>query len=119
MARHLQVRLSVTTFDVEAAARTWSKLYALAWPAAVYRPEIVPMESRGVLEMVQALDDQFHFGEWNGAMKEQLGEAVEGLMRLKQGVEQALAEWDAKTADRLAYELEDRLDELEKVAGKL
>ena len=114
MGRFLQIRLTAGTFDPEESARRWPRLVALAWP--VGRPG--PRPEPGVVELAEALHEQYHFGEWDSGLKQDLGSAVEGVFAVRKTLEEALADWRPKDADKASYALEDALDELEKFAPK-
>jgi hypothetical protein len=114
MGKYLQIRVTATTYDEEAAEARYKKLYALAWPV-----EATPAgEHRGLLELTQALDDRVRLGDLPGGERAALLPGVEKAMALKASLEAALGERDPKTADSVSYALEDALAELEKLAPR-
>jgi hypothetical protein len=114
MGKYLQIRVIAQTFDPAAAERRYERLYALAYPVAA----TPPAGPQGLLELVQALDDAVRLGDLPGADRKALLPGVERAMALKTALEAALGERDAHTADKLSYDLEDALAELEKLAPK-
>lgn len=114
MGKFLQIRVTATTYDADAAEERFRKLYALAWPTAP-TPASGP---KGLLELTQALDDAVRLGDLPGPDRAALLPGVERAMRVKAALDAALGERDPKTADRLTYALEDALAELEKLAPR-
>lgn len=114
MGRYLQIRVTVSTYDEAAAEERFKKLYALAWPVAATAPE----GPRGLLELTAALDDRVRLGDLPGQDRDALLPGVRRATELKDAIEAALGERDPKTADKLTYDLEDALADLEKRAPK-
>lgn len=114
MGKFLQIRVIAQTYDEAAAEERFSKLYALAWPTEA-TPAAGP---KGLLELTAGLDDAVRLGDLSGPERKALLPGVEKAMALKAGLEAALGERDPKTADKLSYDLEDALGELEKLAPK-
>ena len=114
MGRFLQIRVTVSTYDEAEAQARYKKLYALAWPVAA----TAPGEPRGLLELTQALDDRVRLGDLPPAERSTLLPGVARAVAIKQDLEAALGERDARAADRASYALEDALGELEKLAPK-
>jgi hypothetical protein len=115
MGRVLTIRVSASTYDVRDVETRWPALCRLAWPR---RERGDP--PGGVLELVQALHDQVRFSDdMDEPAKEALGQGVQETARLAAALEEALADRDPQAADKLSYDIEDRLDGLEKTASKL
>ncbi len=112
MGKFLQVRVTVATYDEGAAEDRYAKLYALAWPTAA-TPAGGP---KGLLQLTDALDDRVRLGDLPGSDRAALLPGVEPAMAIKAALEAALGDRDPKTADKLTYDLEDALAELEKLA---
>ncbi len=112
MGKFLQVRVTVGTYNEAAAEDRYPRLYALAWPAAA-TPAMGP---RGLVQLTDALDDRVRLGDLPASDRAALLPGVERAMAVKAALEAALADRDPKTADRLTYDLEDALAELEKLA---
>ena len=63
--------------------------------------------------MVRALDEGLTFMKWSKARQEALGPGIREAARLKQNLENALADWQPREANALSDQLEDALDRLE------
>lgn len=111
MGKVLQIRVSAWTYDEDEVTRTWEGLSALAWPRSPY-----PGEKRGVLELVTALENGLAFEGWPADVAARLKEGIAGAGELKLRLEDALADWDPRQANRLSDELEDALSRLEEQA---
>ncbi len=114
MGKFLQIRVIVQTYDPAAAEDAFPRLYALAWPVAA----TPPAAGRGLLELTATLDEKVRLGDLPGAERSRMLPGVERAMAARQALEAALAERDPHAADRISYELEDILAELEKIAPK-
>ncbi|WP_428560614.1 MAG: hypothetical protein ACP59X_16985 [Solidesulfovibrio sp. DCME] len=114
MGKFLQIRVIAQTYDEAAAEERFAKLYALAWPVAA----TPPAGPRGLLELAAALDDAVRLGDLSSGDRAALLPGVEKAMAVKAALEAALGERDPKSADKLSYDLEDALAELEKLAPK-
>jgi len=114
MGRLLQIRVIAQTYDEAEAEGRYAKLYALAWPT-----EATPSSGpRGVLELTAALDDKVRLGDLPGPDRKAMLPGVGRAMAALAALEAALGDRDPQAADRLSYELEDILAELEKLAPR-
>lgn len=113
MGRLLQVRVSASTFKPADVERAWPALAALAWP----QPR-APEAAHGVLELPSDLFEALSHGDWPESRKEALRAGIAKAQQLKGKIEAALADWKARDADTLSYQLEDALDELERAAAE-
>jgi hypothetical protein len=111
MGRYLQIRVLAETPDRHDIERAWPRLVAMAFDS----PWSEPRAKGGVLELTQILYEKARLGNWPDDWQA-LGEDIEAAWRVKERLEQALADRDPQRADRLSYELEDALAELEKTA---
>ncbi|WP_147821796.1 hypothetical protein [Salidesulfovibrio onnuriiensis] len=114
MGRILQIRVSASTFDEKDVEKAWPALNKLVWEKGEFMNP-----ARGVMELAHAA-----FTAVDAALlpPEQADTLEEGARRaedIRRRMETALGEWDARTADKLSYELEDALDELEQTAKGL
>ena len=64
--------------------------------------------------MVRALHEGLQFLPWSEARRKAMGPGIEEAARLKQALENALADWQPREANILSDKLEDVLDTLEK-----
>ena len=113
MGRIIQIRVAAETANREDMRKAWPRLVHYAWPAKIGKPDV----RGGVLDLVEILHDRAQFdkeADWLTGAREDL----ESLADTKADMERALADWDPKGADRLAWEIEDGLDALEKIAPK-
>ncbi|MBQ3059647.1 MAG: hypothetical protein IJD16_04955 [Desulfovibrio sp.] len=108
MGKALQIRVSAVTWNEDLLEELWPRLTELAFSVPIRH------EKRGVLEMVRALDEGLTFLDWSQARQENMGPGIRKAARIRADIEEALATWDPRTANRLSDELEDVLDELEK-----
>ncbi len=113
MGKLLQIRVSAWTYREEDVSECWPALAHLAWPRPPY-----PGEKRGVLELAGALETELAYAGWDGELKERLASGIERAARLKTQLEQALADWEPREANRLSDSLEDALTELERIAPR-
>ena len=104
MGKILQIRVSVWTYDENEVEKAWPRLVELAAG--------VPLKhaKHGVTELVDSLDDGLRFMDWPQSVKDSLRPGVERAPKLKAQLEDALADWDPRRADKLSYELEEVLD---------
>ena len=113
MGRVLQIRVSASTFDEREVADRWPSLSRLAFE------ELPQGAARGVLELVEHLADRQRIGLLPKEADEALGEKTRRAAELKSKLEEALADWKAGEANTLSEQLEDLLDDLEKIAKKV
>lgn len=107
MGKILQIRVSAWTYREEDVAITWPNLTELTWPTPPYHGE-----KRGVLELVDSLENQLSFGDWPTTIKNTLHQGIQSLVQTKKKLELALADWKPKEANDLSNILEDQLTEL-------
>jgi len=113
MGRFVQIRVTAATYNPEAAAAAFPRLYALAWPPDEDRP----VEPRGLLELVPTLADRVRLGD-PFPEREAMRTGLPPVVAARDGLETALANRDPRAADRFSYALEDALAELEKLAPR-
>ena len=124
MGRILFIRVSADSYDEEAVPRAWPRLCALAWPnegdrfAPQARQEEAgksPRRERGVLALVDTLVEQARFADaGEPALPEKMAQRLE---HLRERLDAALGDRDVPTAHGLTNELEDALDDAEKMIG--
>ncbi|WP_457571232.1 hypothetical protein [Desulfovulcanus sp.] len=116
MGRVLQIRVMAYTFSEKEVEDTWPGLFNIA-----FGKEKLSGTARvkGVLELVDALNDQVRFGELDKKTIEALAPGLDKVLSIKKQLEQALADWQPQMANELSLALEDELDELEKVFNQL
>lgn len=109
MGDYLQIRVSAWTYAPDKAADAWSVLYQLAWPKSSDQPQ----NKRGVLELVEALDQMRALGLWpNPKLGELINPAVKNIVEIKKALEAELADWQPGKANKLSYQLEEALEKL-------
>ncbi len=115
MGKILQVRVSVATYDPDDVYRRWPELSRLAWG----EKQSADFKDVGVRQLTSVLEDKWKFGEdWAQDLKNFLARDVGVLRELDRRLEDALADRQADAADRITYELEDALGELEGLVKK-
>lgn len=110
MGRVLQIRVSAVTVSPSDLGWSWSKLAKLAFGHAPSDAD----KNQGVLEMIDALEDAFLFGDWSGELKEAIREPLEKVVLLRKELAEALADWNPSKANDLSNKIEDALDRLER-----
>ncbi len=108
MGEALQIRVTAVTWNEDLLEKLWPKLTELAFSVPIKH------EKHGVLEMVRALHEGLQFLPWSEARRKAMGPGIEEAARLKQALENALADWQPREANILSDKLEDVLDTLEK-----
>ena len=108
MGEALQIRVSAVTWNEDLLEKLWPQLTELAFSVPIKH------EKHGVLEMVRALHEGLQFLPWSEARRKAMGPGIEEAARLKQALENALADWQPREANILSDKLEDVLDTLEK-----
>ena len=112
MGKVLQVRVTATTYNDAEVEKSWPSLWKLIWP----EPAAIPR--KGVLELAAAVYDAVRAGlipdHVAGALKAKADQAE----ALRHAIDKALNDWKPAEADRIIYQLEDTLDELEDIASK-
>ncbi len=125
MGELLQIRVMAWTWRPEDVEETWGGLYTLAWPTPPPPPSTPPVTStapatkRGVLEMVEALDEQSRFGSWSKETEQILKPGLKKVLTIKVLLEKALGDWNPSLAEKRSNELEDALTELDDKASDL
>lgn len=124
MPRILFIRVSAATYDEKDVPRTWPMLFAFVWPdkdlegvdsAAKLARKLAPERSRGALELAVAFAERVRFGDMDDKAKKALADKAEKLESLKRELDEALGNRDVKKAEGLCTDLENTLDEAEKV----
>ncbi|SCM73626.1 hypothetical protein [Desulfovibrio sp. 86] len=108
MGEALQIRVTAVTWNEDLLEKLWPQLTELAFSVPIKH------EKHGVLEMVRALHEGLQFLPWSEARRKAMGPGIEEAARLKQALENALADWQPREANILSDKLEDVLDTLEK-----
>ena len=108
MGEALQIRVTAVTWNEDLLEKLWPKLTELAFSVPIKH------EKHGVLEMVRALHEGLQFLPWSEARRKAMGPGIEEAARLKQALENALADWQPREANISSDKLEDVLDTLEK-----
>ncbi len=117
MGKYLQIRVSAWTYDEDEVRAAWPGLATLAWGEGRTGSSL-PGGRRGVTELAAALGDGLAFADWPDAVKKRLEPGIGKATALKTRLENALADWNPREADRLSYELEDTLTDLETLAPR-
>ena len=107
MGEALQIRVSAVTWNEDLLEKLWPRLSELAFSIPVR------FEKHGVFDMVKALDEGLTFMDWSQARKEKMGPGIREAARLKKEIEDSLAAWDPRAANRLSDRLEATLEALE------
>lgn len=110
MGKYLQIRVSAGTFDPADVEKNYPRLCRVAWEDNG-RPTF---GEPGVFNLVERLEEVVRFGDLDPTVKGLLRDGVQRAFESKMELEAALADWDPRRADKISYELEDRLLELEK-----
>jgi hypothetical protein len=108
MGKALQIRVSAVTWNEDLLEKLWPQLTELAFSVPIKH------ERHGVLEMVRALDEGLQFLPWSEARRKALGPGIHKAAQLKAELEEALANWQPRDANKLSDALEDVLDQLER-----
>lgn len=114
MGRVLQIRVSAVTVSPSDLGWSWSKLANLAFGHAPSDAD----KNQGVLEMIDALEDAFLFGDWERELKGAMQQPLEKLILLRKELTEALADWNPSKANDLSNKIEDALDNLERACSK-
>lgn len=117
MGKILQIRVMAYTYDETEVVRAWPKLCALAFPDTYPAP--AEHTRKGVGELVDSLTDQIRFDMVDESVKNLLKTGTQAVHALKQQMDQALADWNPREANRLSDDIEQALDELEKEASRI
>lgn len=113
MGKYLQVIVTAYTYKPEDVERAWPRLHHLAWGAV---PATGPQPKKGVLELVDALDEALAFGKHPKEVKAALEKPLAVAKSRKRSLENALADWKPAEANAFSNQLEDALAELEPLA---
>lgn len=114
MGKILQIRVSATTFDEKEVEKAWPSLSRLVWEKGEFMNP-----ARGVMELAHAAFTAVDAGLVPEKAITALEEHATKAENIRQQIESALGNWDARAADKLSYELEDVLEEMEKNAKDL
>lgn len=114
MGRTLTIRVQACTYSEDEVRRRWPRLWHLAFEE--HHPRF-PCPMRGVLELVQALDDLRQFGRWDarsGDVEEVLHKGIPAVVSARRDLEDALSRWDVRAAVAATDAVEDALDLVER-----
>lgn len=111
MGRVLQIRVIAQTVSASDVGWNWRRLCLLAFGKAPSDDN----KKAGVLELVDALQDKFRFGDLDQELKDKIEPRLEKVISIRHALDEALAEWNPSKANVLSNELEDALDSLEDI----
>jgi hypothetical protein len=103
------------TYDESDLAKAWPTLWTLGFPET--SPSPMMSRTKGVLELVDSLADQIRFEMIDPSVQKALRPGVDQAKKLKNELEQALADWNPQKANTLSDRLEETLNDLEKMAS--
>lgn len=112
MGKVLQIRVLAASNDAD-VEKAWPSLWKLVWGEG---GDAVPQ--KGVLELARAVFDAVRAGLIEADKADALRELAEQAEDWRFKVQDALAARQPADADKLSYEIEDCLDELEDIASK-
>lgn len=115
MGRVLQVRVMAYTFAEDDVRRAWPVLWK--WAFEETTPGF-PLEMKGVLELVRALDDLYQFVDIPDPLRKVLAAHLPDALAGTEELQRQLADWNPKAANAATDRIEDALSELEKHAPK-
>ena len=113
MGTVLQIRVSAETFSEDEVRKKWPALWNLVWEDG---GDAVPR--KGVLELVQAVFNAVRAGLIGREQADALREKADRAEEMRLSLQDLLAGRKPSEADKLSYEIEDCLDELEDIAAK-
>ena len=111
MGKVLQVRVYAYTYDEEDVRKAWPLLWRLAF---VETKPGFPFETKGVLELVRALDDLYQFGVLPEATRAALASGLPLVVKGVEDLQRRLADWNPQAANQATDQIEEGLGELEK-----
>ena len=112
MGKVLQVRVTASTYNDSDVEKAWPSLWKLVWQ----EPAVIP--KKGVLELAGAVYDAVRAGLIPDDKAKALKAKADKGDELRHAIEKALNDWKPAEADKIIYQLEDTLDELEDIASK-
>lgn len=113
MGAVLQIRVSAETFSEKEVRNKWPELWKLIWDEG---GDAVPR--KGVLELAQAVFNAVRAGLVDSRQADALRENAEAVEKMRLRMQEVLANRQPGEADKLSYEIEDCLDDLEDIAAK-
>lgn len=116
MGKLLQIRVSAATWDEAEVLKRWPALCKLAWPDSLDPMPGFSPPPHGVTELASALREGLRFGNWQEKLIEAVKAEIQAIATAQDGLEKALSDWDARTANRFSEELESALDKAESKA---
>ncbi|SHN63810.1 type II toxin-antitoxin system RelE/ParE family toxin [Desulfovibrio litoralis] len=125
MGKILQIRLSASTYNLDDVLKAWPALYNSVWgdeKAFTFQAMSAFANSdqnRGVLNLVKDLKTALVHNEWVSAKKQALEPGIKEAEKKAKELDEYLANWDAKAANRASDELESILDQLEVLMKRL
>lgn len=111
MGRVLQVRVYAYTYSEDEVRKAWPRLWLLIFERNTPR---FPHETRGVFELVRALDELYQFGDMAKEVRTACDTYLAPVLAAVRDLERQLADWNPQAANRLTDHIEDGLHELEK-----
>ena len=110
MGEIIQIRVMAQTFDPEEAKKRWGDLAAAAFDMDNLQ---IKAEKDFHIKLVDALVDRNKLGQLPPKLKEAIQEDLQTAGQLRNKLQKSLSDWDPRTADKAAYELEDVLDRMQ------
>jgi len=111
MGRILQIRVSAVTVSEDDVEKSYKSLWKMAWQD----PDIMPQ--KGVLDLTEAIYDGVRAGLFPKDQADKLKDKAEAAESIRRNLVEALNSRDPQTADKLSYDLEDCLEQLEDIAA--
>lgn len=115
MGRVLQVRVLAYTYDEQSVRVTWPVLWR--WAFEETKPGF-PHDTKGVLELVRALDEMCRFQDIPAPVRMALEPAMPELATAVESLHRFLSEWNARKANEATDAIEDGLHALERSVPK-
>ncbi len=114
MGELIQIRVSAKIHDQEKALKKWAGLAELAFGPHLH----LSFEGRDLLsELVDALHDKERLGQLPQNMADKLSADIAKAYSLKKKMQAFLADRNPQEADKISYQLEDILDNMEEGTG--
>ncbi len=112
----LVVRVNATTFEDDAVKKRYPSLHKLAWPE---HDNYIPASQRfGIIELIKTLEEAVEYALWSDKTKNLLSPLIGEISSLQKIFQKHILSWEPKEANTLSFQIEEKLDELEKLVNK-
>ncbi len=116
MGKLLYIRVNASTYDETKVRKEFPTLCELVWNE---KDSYIPAaQFFGVLELIATLHEALEYANFPQELVNLLKNEVQELVILKENLSKAITSWEVREADKITYDIEEKLQVLEAKANK-